>query len=224
MMDRPGSHPDILRDDLANLRTINKYFGGLTATRKSLLPLFQLIPQDRDITVLDLATGSADQPSALVRLARKEQRTIRIVAVDKNPVMLSVARSVCEHYPEITLTWGDILDLQYDDKSFDLVLCSLAVHHFSNQDVIRILRTMKRLCRAAFVVHDLNRSWITAWTAWLYTHLTTRNPMTLFDSYLSALRAFTRGELESLAREAGIRRLKTFRYPFFRLVLVGSPD
>ncbi|MBI2620198.1 MAG: methyltransferase domain-containing protein [Ignavibacteriales bacterium] len=224
MMDRSETDPDVLRDDLANLRTINKYFGGLEANRKSILPLFQEIPAERELTILDLATGSADQPIALVRFARREGRKIRIVALDKNPVMLSVARAECSAFPEITIEERDLLTLPYPDNSFDFVLCSLAIHHFSRGDAIEILRSMKRLSRVALVVHDLHRSWITAWAAWLYTHLTTRNPITLFDSYLSARRAFTAEELESMAREAGVHRKTITRYPFFRLVLVGFPD
>lgn len=224
MMDRPRTDPDILRDDLANLRTINRFFGGLAANRTAILRLFRDIPPDREITVLDLATGSGDQPIDLVRLARTRGRPIRIIAVDKNPVMLSAARSLCAEFPEIRVAEGDILHLDYPNASFDLVLCSLAIHHFSDEDVVRIIRTMKRLSRIGFVIHDLHRSWLTAWTAWLYTHLTTRNPITLYDSYLSALRAFTRRELESLARQAGVRNLTTMRRPFFRLVLIGFPD
>ena len=38
MMDRPDADPRMLRDDLKNLRVINRLFGGLSAIRKSILP------------------------------------------------------------------------------------------------------------------------------------------------------------------------------------------
>lgn len=222
MMDRPESDPAVLRDDLKNLRTINKFFGGLAATRNAITPLLLQMNADREATILDLATGSADQPLAIVRLARTLGRRVHIVAVDRHPVMLQVAREMTAGIPEISIEAGDLLALPYPDKSFDIVLCSLALHHFSRDDAIRILRNMSRLSRVGFIVNDLNRSWPGAWTAWLYTHLTTRNPITRYDSYLSVLRGFTRDELAEMAREAGFARFQVYKRPFFRLMLVGT--
>ncbi len=222
MMDRLTDNVTMLRDDLKNLRTINKYFGGLSAVRKNILPLFEKIERQKTIEILDLATGSADHPVALVELAHKLNRTVRVIAVDRNPHMLALSRERTAGYPEIAVEEGDILSPRFPDKSFDIVLCSLAIHHFSGEDAVRILRNMARLSRVGFIVNDLNRSWLGAWTAWLYTHLTTRNPITLYDSYVSVLRAFTPEELAGMAREAGIMNFKITGQPFFRLVLVAE--
>lgn len=222
MMDRPTNDIAMLRDDLKNLRTINKYFGGLAAIRNSILPFFQKIASKKIIEILDLATGSGDHPVALVQLARRLQRSVRITALDANPLMLAAAKERVVGYPEIVVEQGDILSPRYAEKSFDIVLCSLAIHHFSREDAITILRQMKRLSRIGFIVNDLNRSWLGAWTVWLYTHLTTRNPMTLYDSYQSVLRAFTPYELAAMAREAGVQNFVVKKHPFFRLILVAE--
>ncbi len=277
-MDRPNADPSVLEDDLNNLRVINKYFGGLSAVRRNIIPLLKRIDTGKEITILDLATGSADHPLELVRLAKTLNRQIHITAVDKNPVMLKIARErVREHqnslerrHPEripsattsltgevegsgrgsstsltqnvlgiwhgfhpqrimppaaqgdIMIAEGDVLNPQYPDNSYDIVLCSLAIHHFSREDVIAILRQMNRLSRVGFIVNDLSRSRLGAWTAWVYTHITTRNPMTLYDSYISVLRAFTPKELTTMAEEAGIGSFTIKTQPFFRLVLVGE--
>ena len=93
MMDRPESDAAVLRDDLKNLRTINKYFGGLRTIRKHVVPMFKKIGNDREIKILDLATGSGDHPRALVAVARNFGYRVKITAVDKNPVMLVGAPS-----------------------------------------------------------------------------------------------------------------------------------
>lgn len=222
MMDRPNADPSVLDDDLNNLRVINKYFGGLSAVRKNIIPLLKRIESGKTVTILDLATGSADHPLELAKLGKKINRTLYITAVDKNPVMLNIARERTKGYGNITVEEQDILNPDYPDKNFDIVLCSLAIHHFSREDAITILRQMNRLSRVGFIVNDLNRSWLGAWTAWLYTHITTRNPMTLYDSCISVLRAFTPQELKEMAREAGICYFTIKTQPFFRLVLVGE--
>ena len=91
-MDRPDAEPGMLRDDLKNLRVINKLFGGLSAIRKSILPFISGSDEGREIRILDLATGSADHPIRLAGLARKLNRKVHITAVDSNPIMLEIAR------------------------------------------------------------------------------------------------------------------------------------
>jgi len=222
LMDLPDPDPQILRRDLENLRTINRYFGGLRAVRVHVIDLIQKIDPARTIEILDLATGSADHPIALVRLAQTMNRRIHITAVDRNPSMLGIARERAREYSEITFEQGDLLKLNHSPKSFDIVLCSLAIHHFSRTDAVSILRTMVGYSRVGIIVNDLYRSWPAAWTAWIYTHLTTRNPMTLNDSYVSVLRAFTPQELLEIADEAGVPNARIFSHPMFRLVLVGG--
>lgn len=222
IMDRPDADPTVLRQDLKNLRLINRFFGGLAAIQKNILPLIRNVDPGKEIRILDLATGSADHPRALVTLINHLQRSARITAVDKTPLMLQVARERTKDMASILIEEGDLLNLTYADKSFDIVLCSLAIHHFSHIDAVKILREMKRLSQVGFIVNDLNRSWPAAWTAWLYTHLTTRNPMTLFDSYYSVLRSFRVAEMKQLAEEAGIQRYAVKTEPMFRLILVGE--
>ncbi|HEY6951966.1 MAG TPA: methyltransferase domain-containing protein [Bacteroidota bacterium] len=222
LMDVPNPDPRILSQDHGNLRIINKYFGGLRAVRQHVGGLLSKMEDHKPVRILDLATGSADQPISLVTMARKLGRPIEITAIERSPLTLSIARDRTKQFPEIRLEQGDVRSIHYSPGSFDIALCSLAIHHFSREDAVRILRTMNEVSRVGFVVNDLDRSWPAAWTAWIYTHLTTRNPMTLNDSYVSVLRAFTPEELQGMARDSGVRDSHIFRHPMFRLVLVAE--
>lgn len=222
LMDIPNPDPGLLRQDLGNLRIINRYFGGLRAVRTHVARLMQKVDQAQPIQILDLATGSADHPMSLMRLAQSLNRKIRITAIERHPLTLSIARERTAGVREISIVEGDLLTLGYLPKSFDIVLCSLAIHHFSRSDAIRILTTMADYARVGLIVNDLFRSWPAAWTAWIYTHVTTRNPMTLNDSYVSVLRAFTPQELREMALEAGVPNPQIFHHPMFRLVLVAE--
>lgn len=222
LMDRPDADPELVRDALKNLSMINKYFGGFTAVRRNILALFSKLPAEKEISVLDLATGSGDQLVALATLARRLNRKVHITAVDKNPLMVEVSKLLAAQFPEISVLQSDILNLPFKEKSFDIVLCSLVIHHFSEDEVVRILEAMQRLSRVGFIVNDLNRSWLAAWTIWLYVHATTRNPLMLFDSYTSVLRAFTPKEMRQLAIRAGLQNFRIRTQPFFRLILVAE--
>ncbi len=222
MMDAAGSDFAMLREDLRNLRTINRYFGGLSLVRRYVTKFMAESDASQTIEILDLATGSADHPLALASLARSVGRSVHITAVERNPATAAIARDRTKGYGEISIQEGDLLMTPWPPKKYDLVLCSLALHHFSREDAVRILGIMWNTARVGVIVNELNRSWPAAWVAWGYTHLTTRNPMTLNDSYVSVLRAFTPAELAKMAVEAGIPNAQIHTHPFFRLALVAE--
>jgi len=220
MMDQPDADPEILEDDLRNLRIINRCFGGLSALRNAVVPIAMRAEPGKTISILDLATGSGDQPVSIVKTFRRLGKGVRITAVDRNEIMLNAARGHASGFPEIQFERGDILNLQYGRESFDIVSCSLAIHHLSRSNGVKLLHEMNRICRLGFVVNDLSRSYIGAVVAWVYTRLTTTNPMTRYDSVASVLRAFRKEELAEMAVEAGVQPVRIFTAPLFRLVVV----
>ena len=222
MTDRADNRPDMFRQNLKNLRIINRYFGGLGSVKKYLLRLIKQMDPQKKIEILDLATGSADHPLAIVALAKKIGCDVAITAVDNNPQVLDIARERTASIKNIKIQQKDILNLDYASQSFDIVLCSLTLHHFSWEQAAHILKEMQRLSRVGFIVNDLGRSRLAALTVWLYIHFTTRNPMTHHDAYISILRAFTSEEFAALARQAGIKKFAIDKHLFFRLILTGE--
>lgn len=221
-IDRTDNDPDLLRDDLKNLRDINRYWGGLSAIRGELVPFLAALPSQREVRILDLATGSADHPIAITKLAQRMQRSATILAVDKNPQILEIARERTDAFDNITIEKNDILALPYADQSFDVVIASLIIHHLSEGDAIRLLSEMKRLGRMLCIVNDLHRSWPAFGLAWIFAHISTRNPLSQNDAPVSVLRAFRAPELRAMAAEAGLANVTIKRSPFCRLLLVAE--
>lgn len=220
MVDMPDADPLLLRGELRNLRIINRYLGGLAAVRKSLIPIVMSTDPGDTVEILDLATGSGDQPLALARLFRQLGRRVHITAIDNNETVLAEARNHAAGSNEIQFAHGDINALTYPDRCFDAVICSLAIHHFSRTGAVKLLREMDRLSKIGFIVNDLSRSYFALACAWIYTRSTTTNIMTRTDAIASIYAAFTKDELGSMVDEAGVGPLELFRAPFFRLVAV----
>lgn len=221
IMDRQGTDPVVLAAGLEELRKINQRFGGWRAVRRGIRPLLDRADPAKPIEILDLGTGSADYPVHLAGWMRRLGRRVRIEAVDVNPFMVATARERAAAWPEITIKEMDVLSPAYPDKSFDIVLSSLTLHHFSRPDVVRILREMNRMSRVGFIVNDLDRSRIGAAGVWLYAHLFTTNRVTRHDAYVSMLRGFTKNEMIVMSGEAEVGSFVVKRALFFRLVLVG---
>ncbi len=203
---------------LRELRLLNRYLGDVRAILKHLATIAARRGRDK-LTVLDVGTGSADIPAAIAGWARKAGMEVLVTAVDVNPQAIRIARNTIGDDPTITFAVADGLDLPFAENSFDLVLCSKMLHHFTAKDAVRLIQGISRIARQGYVVMDLRRSWIAYALIFALTRLFSRNRITRFDGPLSVLRAFTPAELASLASCAGAREFKISREPFWRMAI-----
>lgn len=220
LIDRPGMDPALLREELQVLESTNARFGNHRLVLHCVQRLVRQV-QLGSLSVLDLATGAADIPRVVVAWARERRLPIAITAVDLNPEVVGIARDLCRGWPEIRIEQHDLLALPYEAKSFDLVLCSLALHHFASADVAAILRRMQQIARLGYFVSDLRRNWPAIWIMELVVRAFVQSRIVRQDGPQSARAAFTLGELRALAQEAGLDGFRLRRNWWFRMVLEG---
>ena len=224
LMDRPDADPVELARSLEDLRSVNRWLGGTRAVRHHVSRLCAAQPR-AEYSILDVATGSADIPVALVGWARAAGVRLRIVATDLHPATLAEARRRTAGTPEIEVQAADALRLPFDDGAFDVTLLSTALHHFDDRgDAVTVLREMARVSRIGIIVNDLSRSVpaligarLLAATVWR------RHPITRHDGPLSVRRAYSAAELRVMADAAGLPGARVHRHVPFRLVLVAEP-
>ena len=218
-MDRPDNRPDELEGALRDIRLVNRYLGGSRALLSELRPLLHGARPDRPLELLDVGTGGADLPLAMVRFARRVGRELRVTALDRDPQTAAIAARAAADTPEIRVVVSDACALPFAERSFDLVTASMFLHHFAHDEVVRLLASFRRLARQAVVVNDLRRHLL----PWSFIHVvsraTRRHPMFVHDAPLSVLRGFTPRELQRAAREAGASRAMVRRRWPFRLLL-----
>ncbi len=199
LMDRPQPVTPELERDLANLRSLNRRFGSHRMVEHFLR---RWLRPDTSARVLDLATGSGDIPRLIVRFARTNRVQIHLNALDQQSSTIAIARKLSGDYPEITFTAADLFQWRAPEL-YDIVLCSLALHHFTESDAVRVLQKCRELSRAFVLVTDLRRGRLLSFAIWLVTALFYREEMTKIDARLSAARAFSFREFGELARRAG---------------------
>jgi ubiquinone/menaquinone biosynthesis C-methylase UbiE len=222
-LDTPGQDPQELRGLLEDIRRTNRRFGGRRLILGYLSRFLPALPA-RPLRLLDVATASADIPCAIAAWARRLQVDIRVTALDMSPDILAHAAADSVRFPEITLMRGDARALPFPDRIFDIVICGLALHHFSFDDGITVLGEIGRVTRGALVVNDVIRSWPAYAGAWLDTRLLTRNRLSRHDGPLSVLRSFTAGEFLEMAAAAGLHDVALHHHPMFRIALVRPPS
>lgn len=205
-----------LERDLANLDRLNRWFGGRALVRQHLPAL---LPPGGQMHLLDLATGGGDLPRLAVRLARNRGCALRVTAVDRQEPVLEIARRRSRKFPEIEFVRGDIRDFTPAEPP-DVVMCHLALHHFDEADVLRILRRSRQQAGRAVLVSDLRRSRAAQLGIFLLTAVVFREAMTRHDARLSVRRAFSFVELQRLAIAAGWSGFRHLRARSFRQVLL----
>jgi 2-polyprenyl-3-methyl-5-hydroxy-6-metoxy-1,4-benzoquinol methylase len=207
-----------LEGALEDLTLVNHYLGNGRAVLKHLAAM-NVETADEGFTVLDVATGTADIPVTIAKWARRAGIRVGITAVDLDPLIINIARKRSEPYPEITLAVADGFDLPFAEKSFDYVLCSKTAHHFTDEQVLRMIKEVSRVARRGYVIVDLRRSWIAYLLIFLLTRLFSRNRLTRSDGPLSVLKAFTPEELAALASRNGTSVFRVSKEPFWLIVL-----
>lgn len=199
LMDRPQPVSVDLKKDLENLASLNRHFGSHRLVRRF---LGAWLKPGRVYRVLDLCTGAGDIPRMMADWARGRGVAVRIDAVDANAATIEIARTHSATYDEIAFHRGDVLT--YDSReTYDLVCCSLALHHFSEVDAVRLLRRCRELSHRFVLVADLVRDLRTTIGVWALTQCIYREPMTRHDGRISARRAFSFAEMRNLAEAAG---------------------
>ena len=208
------------RESLEDVRRVNKYLSGYRVLLRYAGQFLRDHREDRPFTILDLATGSGDQPVALAKLAHKLKVPVKITAIDINYKMLKCARIITGPFPEIALVQCDILSWPFCDDSFDLVVNSLSLHHFSRENAVKILCSMRSLSRCGFIINDLHRSRVAYGSIFLLTRIFTKNRLTRHDAPVSVMNAFTPKEIRDLACEAGLDQFQVYRHFPYRIALV----
>lgn len=219
LMDRPDASPRDLEAALRSLRGLNRYFGSYALVERFVR---RWVKRGDRLRIADLATGSADIPRLVADHARKVGAEVEIVAVDNHPRTLEMAREMSAGYREINCEAADVLTFG-EAGAFDIVICSLALHHFSDDDAVRLLTRCRELSRAFVLVSDLRRGFLARVGVYLLTAFIFRDPMTRQDGRTSAQRAFSFSELCALATRAGWRNFGAGKCRFARQAIWLEP-
>jgi len=218
-MDAPDVDPKELSRSLRFIRRVNAYLGYTRATLGHLDHFATRWKRGEQITLVDLATGSADIPRAILRWADHRGHNVRIVAVDNHPATLAEARSAGRD-DRLAIVQADVLDLPFEAGSFDYALSHMFVHHLDDADVVRVFQSMNRLSRRGVVVADLLRSRRALLWATLFTSFS--NPIVRHDARASVRQAFSLNEVNDLAGQSGLSYAKLREHFGHRFVLSGE--
>lgn len=208
---------------LAELRSINRFFGDTRALKKSLLR--EIEGGDlKEFSVLDVGAGSGELLRVIADYARDNKAETKLFGLELNARSAEATLEESKSYPNIFSIRGNALNLPFADQTFDYALCSLFTHHFTDESVIKILSEMRRVSRRKIYVIDLHRHPIAYYFYTTAGKVFSKNRLIRSDGALSILRSFKPGELADLSKRAGLKNAAVKRYFPYRLVLTGDAN
>jgi len=219
LMDAPDADPKLLASSLAFIRRINRFLGYTRATLTHLQSFSKTWDRARPVRILDVATGSADIPRAILTWATRRGLNVQIVAVDLHEETVQQARAAGSD-PRLQVVRADATSLPYDAGSFDYVLTAMFLHHLADEQVVQVLREIDRVAARGVVVADLLRC-VPAYR-WIKLFTTFSNPMVKHDAVASVRQAYTRDEIVQLRDGAGLSYATYHAHFGHRFVLAGS--
>lgn len=142
--------------------------------------------------VLDVACGPGYVAEAFAQVCRE------VIGVDLTEAPLRLAEERCRArgVAHLSFITGNVQQLPFTNGEFDLVVCRLAMHHFTEPQ--RVVTEMGRVCRpgGTIVLEDIVASEHTARAAYQHQIEVLRDP--------SHVRTLPLSELLCLFRDAGI--------------------
>jgi SAM-dependent methyltransferase len=218
-MDRTDNTKHDLEGALRDIHAVNRFLRGSKILIDAIRPCLDKQREGETLTILDVGTGGADLPIDLANAARAMNKSVKITAVERDPVTAHFAKQQTKAYPEIEVHEADATNLPYPPESFDLVIASLFLHHFSDEDATKLLRAFRTIARRAVLINDLRRHLLPWAFIGVAARVTGRHPMFCHDAPLSVLRGFTATELRHAAKEAGSPRVTLSRKFPYRLLM-----
>ena len=206
LLDTDAGTPREVAQSITDLRMFNRAFGGVRTVSSTLRRIAER-RKLKELSWMDVAGSEGF-------VALETRSALARSGITVRPVILDRARTHMDG--RLPAVCGDALALPFAGDSFDVVGCSLFVHHLEPDELSRFAVEALRVARHAFLIHDLVRHPMHLALSYLGFPLY-RSRITRHDAPASVRRAYTVEEirkiLEPVAGSAGleIRRFYLFR-------------
>jgi SAM-dependent methyltransferase len=212
LLDTDSGTPAEVASSLLDLESCNRCLGGIETTRE-LIHAVARTTGKLGLSLLEVGAGNGFVPANAARDLSREGIVLETTLLDH----------AFTHLPRNGSSRKVVADgvtLPFADATFDLVSCSLFLHHLSPEQVVRFTREALRVSRLATLINDLVRNPLHLALAYAGTPLY-RSRITRHDAPASVKQAYTVEEMRKLLVQAGAANVVIRRNFLFRMGVIA---
>ena len=197
---------EILREALDKIAKINQLLGGNKLTLQGVLHLLSKESTKNEVIIVDVGCGNGDMLRSLAVYANKNNLNFKLIGIDANQFTIEHAESLSKHYGNISYRCEDIFDDNFKSLKYDILLCTLTMHHFKDDEIAQLLSIFKSNATIGIVINDLQRSTIAYRLFQALCYIFRLNKMSKDDGLVSILRGFKKEELEAFSNKLSFQQ------------------
>lgn len=216
IMDDFSLQGEELREALDQIARINQLLGGNKVTLEGIKKVIQS-NKTETITIADIGCGNGDMLRMLSDFAKKNELDFKLIGIDANDFTINYAKKLSVDYPNIDYQCLDIFSEDFKNLKFDIILCTLTLHHFTNEQILNIITSFEDNAKTGIIINDLHRSKLAYRLFELICFIFKMNRMSRQDGLVSILRGFKKNELEEFSEKLNLKNYNinwkwAFRY------------
>jgi 2-polyprenyl-3-methyl-5-hydroxy-6-metoxy-1,4-benzoquinol methylase len=190
-----------LEKTLDDLDRINNWLGGNKITLQGVKKILQDHPVSHPVTIVDVGCGNGHMLREIAEWGRSNGYNLSLTGIDANTHAIEIAERKSEFFPEISYSAINIFSEDFKSRRYDIVLCTLTLHHFKNEQIEKIMGNFYRQAKLGVVINDLHRSRQAYVLFRAFCKVFINNKIARDDGLTSILRGFKKKELKKFAAQ-----------------------
>lgn len=190
-----------LEKTLNDLDNINKWLGGNKITLQGIQKLLKNHPKNRTFHIADVGCGNGAILREVAEWGRTNNIHFQLTGIDANTHAIKIAEKLSEYYPEINFSPVNIFSEKFKEQEFDIVLCTLTLHHFKDLQIEEILQNFYKQAKIGVVINDLHRSRQAYFLFKAFCKVFINNKIARDDGLTSVLRGFKKRDLKKFSAD-----------------------
>ncbi len=205
----------VLEDALIKIAKINQLLGGNQLTLQGLKSLLKSSNKYDEITIVDIGCGNGDMLRYIANYGIKNNYNFKLIGIDANQFTIKCAEDLSKNYKNINYKCIDIFNKQFVDIKYDIVLSTLTLHHFKNEEILNLMTVFNQNSKIGIVINDLQRSIIAYRLFQLICFIFRLNKMPKEDGLVSILRGFKKQDLIDFSNTLNLKKYNlTWKWAF----------
>lgn len=213
LMDDFTMQGELLRDTLDKLGNINKWLGGNRITLNGVAKLLKEKDKSKTYTIVDLGCGHGDTLRMLALWGRRHNFNLKLIGIDANTDTIAYAEELSVEFPELHFLVSDVFSEDFEKLDGDIMLSTLFLHHFKDEEIVKLLHMFSKNAKLGIVVNDLQRSKL-AYLLFRGLALFIANRMVKQDGLISIKRGFKKKELIQFSEQLNLNHNIQWRWAF----------